>query len=626
MKSRGIAFLLCAALSLPAANVRAQSAPATPAAEKPASEHEKSEASKAFLEGAKALKKDDLREAEKQFERAAKLDPGNTQYSTALTIAREHLLTQLVQDAGKARITGHDDTARSLLAEAYVIDPNNLIVKQHIDELAHDAESQDAVLLPSAEEAAPPVQLMPKEGRQSIHIRSSASEVFRQVLTAFGITPTLDSSVRDRIIRFDADDIDFAQAATMLKLITDTFFVPLDEKRVLVAQDTKENRAKFEREVLETVYLPGLTATEMSDMGNIARNVFEAQQASIRAEAHTLTIRAPQDRVAALNQTLVDLLDGRSQVLLNLRLFQVERTRMTNIGAQLPQQTTIFNVPTEVNQIIQANQSAAQQVVAAGLAPAGDDIAIVAVLIATGVVSGTVFNQPFALFGGGITQSGLTLNQGATANFALNSSDTRLLDQVQLRIQDQEDATIRSGSRYPIITSTYSNLTPPALSIPGVSQAGISSALQNLGVNAAALQNSANSIIPQVQYQDLGLTLKATPHIQQNKDVALKIDLKIDALSGQMANGNPILDSQEYTSTVTLLQGESALVVSNLSRQQSAAVTGIPGLSELPGFQSTTNKESNIDVSKLVILITPHIVRLSHTKPASRLVMLPVHP
>jgi len=412
----------------------------------------------------------------------------------------------------------------------------------------------------------------------------------------------------------------------MLKLSTNTFFVPLDEKRVLIAQDTKENRAKFQREVMETVYLPGLTATEMSDMGNIARNVFEAQQATIQAEAHTLTIRAPQDRISALNHTFVDLLDGRSQVLLELRLYQVARTRMTNIGAQLPQSTSIFNVPTEVNKIIQANQSAVQQIISSGLASAGDDVAIVAILIATGVVSGTVFNQPFALFGGGITESGLTLNQGATLNIALNSSDTRVLDQIQLRIQDQEDATIRSGTRYPIITSTYSGLTGTSLGIPGVSQAGLSSALQNLGINPSALQSTTNQTIPQVQYEDLGLTLKATPHIQQNKDVALKLDLKIESLTGQTLNGNPILNNQQYTGNVTLAQGESALVVSNLNRQQSAAVSGIPGLSELPGFQSTTNKESTVDVSKLVILITPHIVRLSHTKPASQLVMLPVHP
>jgi type II secretory pathway component GspD/PulD (secretin) len=595
-------------------------------AQKPASEHEKIEASRAFLNGAKALKENNLREAEKQFEQAKALDPGNTQYSVALTIAKEHLLTQLVQEAGKARLMGQDNKARSFLAEAYLLDPNNRIVQQHIDDLARDSSSHEAVLLPATEEAAPPVELAPKEGKQSFHIRSAATDVLRQVLTAFGITPTLDTSIRNQIVRIDADDVTFEQAATMLKLTTNTFFVPLDEKRVLIAQDTKENRAKFEREVMETVYLPGLTATEMSDMGNIARNVFEAQQATIQAQAHTLTVRAPQGRISALNRTFVDLLDGRSQVLLNLRLFQVARTRMTNIGAELPQTTTVFNVPTEVNQIIQANQSAVQQIIASGLAPAGDDVAIVAILVATGVVTGTVFNQPFALFGGGITQMGLTLNQGATVNLALNSSDTRALDQVQLRIQDQEDATIRSGTRYPIITSTYSGLTGNSLGIPGVSSAGISSALQNLGISSAALQSTINQTIPQVQYEDLGLTLKATPHIQQNKDVALKLDLKIESLTGQTLNANPILNSQQYTGTVTLPQGESALVISNLNRQQSAAVSGIPGLSELPGFQSTTNKEGNVDVSKLVILITPQIVRLSHTKPASQLVMLPVHP
>jgi general secretion pathway protein D len=637
MSPRGCAaWLLAAALALTGFDARAQSANPSAAAstpaqaatapKKPVSEHEKSEASKAFLEGAKALKKDDLREAEKQFEHAVKLDPGNTDYATALTIAKEHLLTQLVQDASKARLTGHDDNARALLAEAYLLDPNNPIVQQHVDELAHDAESQDAVLLPSTEEAAPPVQLTPRTGQQSFHLHRPALEVLRQVLTAFDITPMLDSSVKSETVRFDADDVNFAQAAQMLKLSTGTFFVPLDARRVLVAQDTKENRAKFERQIMETIYLPGLTSTEMSDMGNIARNVFEAQQATVQAEEHTLTVRAPRERIDALNSTFTDLLDGRSQILLNLRLYEIDRTRTTNIGAQLPQTTSVFNVPTEVNQILSSNQSAVQQIIAAGLANPGDEVAIVAILVATGAVTGTVFNQPFALFGGGLTQSGISLNQGATANLSLNSSDVRMLDQVQLRIQDQEDATFRSGTRYPIVTSTYSSLTGTSLGIGGISSPGLSSALQNLGISSAALTSATSQTIPQVQYEDLGLTLKATPHILQNHDVTLKIDFKIESLSGQTLNSNPILDSRQYQGSITLKPGESSEIVSYLTKQQSAAVTGIPGLSELPGFQSTTNKEGEVDSTDMVILITPHIVRLSHTRPASRLVMLPVHP
>ncbi|HVW77331.1 MAG TPA: hypothetical protein VHB45_06945 [Alloacidobacterium sp.] len=629
---RGNTFLVLSAALLLASSIDAQTPASPPPQTKPeehtsVSLHQRNEASKIFLEGAKALKKDDLRAAEKLFSRAVELDPDDQNYADALAITKEHRLTQLVQEASKQRLLGHDDAARGMLAEAYLIDPKNPIVQQHVDELSRDvATSDNAVALPAAEEAGPPVRLLPKPGRQSFHFHQAGQQVLRRVLSAYDIIPVFDSSVRNQLIRFDADDADFAQAAQMLKMSTNTFFVPLDEKRVLVALDTKENRAKFERIVMETIYLPGLTATEMNDMGNVARNVFEAQQAAVQAEEHTLTVRAPQSRVDAMNHTFVDMLNGRSQVLLDVRLFQIARTRNTNIGAQLPLQTTVFNVPTEVNQIIQANQSAVQQIIASGLANAGDDVAIVAILVASGLVSNTVFNQPFALFGGGITESGLTLNQGATANLSLNSSDNRLLDTMQLRVQDQEDATIRSGTRYPIITSTYSGLTGTSLNIPGLSQAGLSSSLASLGINSSALQSSLNETIPQVQYQDLGLTLKATPHIQQNKDVALKLDLKIEALSGQTLNGNPILSSQQYQGSVTLPQGESAMVISNMTKQQSAAVSGIPGLSELPGFQSTTNKQGEVDVSKLVILITPHIVRLSHTKPASQLVMLPVHP
>jgi len=63
--------------------------------------------------------------------------------------------------------------------------------------------------------------------------------------------------------------------------------------------------------------------------------------------------------------------------------------------------------------------------------------------------------------------------------------------------------------------------------------------------------------------------------------------------------------------------------VSSLTRQESDAVTGIPGLSEIPGFQSTTNKNSNLDVGELAIVITPHIVRAVHREATEKMIMLP---
>ena len=51
-------------------------------------------------------------------------------------------------------------------------------------------------------------------------------------------------------------------------------------------------------------------------------------------------------------------------------------------------------------------------------------------------------------------------------------------------------------------------------------------------------------------------------------------------------------------------------MVSSLTKQESLAVSGIPGLGELPGFQSATaDRTSDVATSELVLLITPHVVR-----------------
>ena len=59
-----------------------------------------------------------------------------------------------------------------------------------------------------------------------------------------------------------------------------------------------------------------------------------------------------------------------------------------------------------------------------------------------------------------------------------------------------------------------------------------------------------------VQYQDLGLTLKATPKVLRDDAVALSLDMTLDSLSGQTIDGNPVLDNRAYSGVVTLKEGE----------------------------------------------------------------------
>lgn len=603
--------------------------PASPPLEKPRAAKaptakERRKASELYVSGAHALEQNDPRAAEKNFLRASELDPENKTYPDALAVARAHVVTTLVQEADKARLLGNETVARAKLSEALSRDPQNLIVTQHIYELTEDQKDKEAESAGGATAAitGPPVTLAPSPGKQSLHLKTTNRELLRRVLSIYGIEATIDESVRSQTNRIDVDDANFEQAAHILSLVTGTFFTPLDPKRVLVAADTRENRQKYQRQVMETVYLPGLTNTEMTDMGNIARQVFEAQQVAVRPQNGTITVRVPDHTLEAFNTTLADLLEGHSQVVLDVKIIEVARTKTRNVGVQLPQQSTAFNVLSEANSIINQNQSLVNQIISSGLAKAGDWQAIAAILIASGSISNSILSQPFAVFGGGITETGLTLGK-TTVNLALNSSDTRTLDDVRLRVGDQEAATLRSGTRYPITTSSYSSLSTSNLSLAGLTSAGLSSSLlASLGINLSGLNTAAT--IPQVQYQDLGLTLKATPHILKTGDISLAIDMKIDALGGASLNNIPILDSRAFTGTVTVPNEKSALLISNLTRQESQAVSGIPGLSEIPGFSSTnSDKQIEQDVSKLVIVITPHIVRQRTDALRSPVVMLP---
>jgi hypothetical protein len=494
-----------------------------------------------------------------------------------------------------------------------------------MDEIAADAAQPEPQLHPQDESMGPPVELVPDKGTHSFHLRTSGGELIKQVLSAYGITPTIDSSVTNGLARMDVSDVSFENAARMVRMVTDTFFVPLDPKRVLVAKDTKENRDKYQRLGYETVYFPGLDQKEITDMGILAHNVFGAPHATVSAADSTLSIRAPQPELAALNGTLAEMLDGHSVIQLDVRLYQIAKTKARNIGVQLPQQSTIFNIPSELRSFISQNQALVQQIISSGLARPGDLGAIALALLASGQVGGSsILSQPFAYFGGGLTLTGVTTS-GITGNLAFNSSESHVIDNITMRVQDKDEATIKAGERYPIITSSYSSFGGSSLGIPGLSSAGLSSQLAALGINPAALQSSLSQTIPQVQYQDLGLTLKVKPSIQKDRTVTLNIALKITSLAGQSLNDIPILSSQEYTAITTLDQGATAMVVSALSKQDSQAVSGVPGLSELPGFQSTTNKQTQTDFSNLVIVITPHIVRMAHKQEAGRMFILPVH-
>jgi general secretion pathway protein D len=589
-------------------NAPGNAAPAEPAKEKASEKKvtgsDRRRATKLYLRATKLFEKQQYDEAIRDYEEAAELDPGNVNYGAATEVARSHEVTELIQTAAKARMRGDKTAEQAALQKAAALDPHNIEVAAHLDQLADDVVAPKSLYDQGVDSLAPAPVLEPKVGAHSFHLKTDRRTVIQTVYRSFGIEVSVDQSVTGPPVRFDMDDATFAQASQAVNMATDSFTVPLDAHRALVAKDSRENRQQYMREEFETVYLGGMATAEMTEIATMAKNVFQLQQVVVQQGSGTLTVRATTDRLNAFNATLRQLLDGRSQVLLNVRLIQLAHNNQRNTGVQPPQQITAFNVFAEEQSILNQNQALVQQIISSGLASPGDTLAILGILLASGQVSSSLFQNGIALFGGGLTLSGVT-PPPATLNLSVNSSESRELDDIQLHLGDGEEGTIKSGSRYPIETSQFSNLGTSGINIPGLTTAGTSGSLSSL----LSQLNSGSQTIPQVEYQDLGLTFKATPRVVRNGDVALTMDLKITALGGSSLNGVPILNNRSYSGVVTLKNDSGVVIVSEVDKEESRALSGLPGLTEIPGLNTATDTDVQRSYASLLIIITPHVIR-----------------
>jgi len=613
-------FLLRA--QAPASSASAPPSAAAALSAKTPGHAERARAAKLFLAASKSFQAEKFEEAMQAYHQAALLDPSNRDYPLAEEVARNHAVTALIQAAAKDRVHGDDAAARAALSHAIELNPHSAQAIEHLNELGDAAlrgqikplYSESASL--AGEEAEP----HHTSGKQSFHLHTDQRQLIRQVFHAFGLETTFDQSVNSTPIRFDIDDANFEEAMQALALITKTFYVPIDAHHVLVARDTRDNRQQFQRQELETIYLSGLSQTELNEVATrLAKEIFDASQAVVDSSAGTVTVRAPARTLAAFSDTVHHLLNGRDQVMLDVRMIQLAHSSNRNTGAQLPQTSAVYNISAEAASILNANQSLVQEIISSGLAAPGDVGAILGILIASGQVSSALFSGGFATFGGSCNlTAGSTCSPGAfamspgstTLNLNLNSSESRALDQVQLRLGDGEEGKLRLGERYPIETSSFSSTGGSGVNIPGLNSAGLSGNLSSLlsGMSGGA------SNIPMVEYQDLGLTLKTTPKVLRNGDVALTVDMKIDALAGSSINDVPVLSNTSYSGVITLKAGESVAVVGELDKSQSRAVSGTPGVSEIPGLNNVTAADAQKNYATLLIIMTPHVVRSAQTK------------
>jgi general secretion pathway protein D len=595
------------------------------------------EAESAYMDGAKKLDHDELEAAQHAFEHAAMLDPGNGSYAAAASIARQHRVVELVRKVSQARAGGDENKAQSLLEQARAIDPGDPLVLEHAEPPMSLSSAQTRMGTPQlasttiasasqsnaqpggAEEtalpwsivpnAAGPIHLTPTPGTQTFNLGGDSYDVIRRLFQAYGIKTALDGSIEHKNLRFNMEEVNYTQAVTALTTMTNTLLVPVDQTTVLVAKNDSANRTRLERQLEETVYLPGLATAEFNETVQLLKGIFDRAVLTPQPTHGAIVVRAPESVIGALNQTVQGLQEARGELVVEVQLYEVDTTKMLNAGANIPNAFGVYNVDQAAAQLVSQNASLVQQAIAQGLiSPTASNFEIAAALIGSGLVKSSLLNSTIGVFGGGLTQTGITETGSLGINLGLNSSDTRTLDDVQLRVRDREQATFREGTRYPVTNSTYTTgLSGAASALGNLNNATVNGV--SVGKLLSQFTGGAATTIPQVSYEDLGITLDATPTVEKSGRISIKLKLKIEALTGNSVNNIPVLASREFDSNLSVGEGQSALLSSLVSSNEVSAMSGLPGLSELPGFQLPITNNVQRQSTQLVVVVTPHVVR-----------------
>jgi len=560
------------------------------------------EARQAYARGLRLQSHKQWEDAFVQFDEAARLIPQNPRFLTA----REMVKAQLVFDhveRGNALLSENDQVhAAAEFKAAISLDPENQFAQERLEGALRDSAPALTGVRPALLAGSREIHLEPKDERATFHYRGDTNGLFAELAAAYGLKVAFDDSVVTKPVRFNVDDVDFYTALKLACQVGKTMWAALDAHQFLVAADKPENHRQFDRMSLGTFILPEhSTPQEATELTTTMRNMFDLRFIGQGQTANMVVVRAPQPFLEALSKLMDQLGTGeRPQVMFDIRVYQINHQFTREIGLHVPDTFNLFNIPAVALAGLggQSISSLVNQLISSGGINQAGNTALSSLLAQLQGQQNSIFSQPLATFGGGLTFEGLSLDK-LTATLSLNESWARSLEHMTLRASQGNDATFHLGTKYPILNAAYA----PIFNSPAISQV--------LG------NQSFVPPFPSVSYEDLGLNVKVKPTIHSNGDVSLQLELQVRSLTGQSANGVPVISNREYKGSINLADGEPAVVAGQISLTDQRSLSGLPGLSVLPliGPAAVDNTKSE-EEDELMVVITPHVLSNTlHTTP-----------
>jgi general secretion pathway protein D len=344
-----------------------------------------------------------LDEALVELELAAELNPGDPNIADLLSSVRTQLRTKVaVAREGKTQL-------ETLVERSRTMQPSGL-------DLPSDVRLPAALTFRDA----------------------SARDIYTALARFANLNIVFDPQFRDQPVTIDLRNASIADALTSLSTATRNFYRVTAQRSVTIIPDTPAKRTEYEDEIVRTFYLSNADVKETLDL---LRIVIDNRRLAPITATNALSIKDTPERVDAAARLIAAIDKARPEVVIDVELLEIDRTRLLEYGLQLA-------------------------------SPGSAGINGVADVNREGLTLEDLRN---------LDQSGVFLTNVPALFYRLLKTDssTRVLANPQLRASEGMTASARFGERVPVPVTTFA-----PIATGGVAQQPITSFnYENIGVN-----------------------------------------------------------------------------------------------------------------------------------------------
>lgn len=488
-------------------------------------------------------------EAAKAYSTILQFDAANTRALAGLELVAD--IARANADAVKAREAfkrSDMQTASELVARVFKVVPGHAearAVKRDIEAL----QAQEAVASPSLGAMyRKPINLEFRE--------ASLKFVFDALSRTTGINFIFDRDVKSdqRTTLFlknttldDAIDVILSTAQLEKKV--------LNPSSVLIYPNTSTKNKEYQDLLVKAFYTANVEAKQAAAM---LKTVLKIKDIFVDDKYNMLILRENPETIALATKLLAlhDL--EEPEVMLEVEVLEINRTRLLNLGVQWSSQFSVAPL---------ANGTTSGSTGSSGGTAATMKLSDLKALTSSGI--------------------GITVPT-ATLNLTKSDGDANLLANPRIRVRDREKAKILIGDKVPVVTTT----------------------------------TAGTFVTENIQYLDVGLKLDVEPDIHLRDEIGLKLSLEVSSLvsSIKTSNGSQAyqIGTRNFNSALRLKDGETQILAGLISDEDRSSASKLPLVGDLPLVGRLFGSQNdNRNKTEIVLSITPHLIRNMQRKDAS---------